>query len=57
MRPSQYQYTFPHKMFTECKTIQPLVKCPLSPRRPRRMPSPKPRGRAVSPLAVFDGPG
>lgn len=41
----------------ECKTIQPLVKCPLSPRRPRRMPSPKPRGRAVSPLAIFDGPG
>lgn len=41
----------------ECKTIQPMVKCPLSPRRPRRMPSPKPRGRAVSPLAIFDGPG
>ncbi|XP_063883549.1 serine/threonine-protein kinase DCLK1-like isoform X2 [Scylla paramamosain] len=41
----------------ECKTIQPLVKCPLSPRRPRRMPSPKPRGRAVSPLAIYDGPG
>ncbi|KAK8747040.1 hypothetical protein OTU49_016954 [Cherax quadricarinatus] len=34
-----------------------MVKCPLSPRRPRRMPSPKPRGRAVSPLAIFDGPG
>nr|XP_045584443.1 serine/threonine-protein kinase DCLK1-like isoform X2 [Procambarus clarkii] len=41
----------------ECKTIQPMVKCPLSPRRLRRMPSPKPRGRAVSPLAIFDGPG
>ncbi|KAG0716948.1 Serine/threonine-protein kinase DCLK1 [Chionoecetes opilio] len=41
----------------ECKTIQPLVKCPLSPRRVRRMPSPKPRGRAVSPLAIYDGPG
>ncbi|CAL4126621.1 unnamed protein product, partial [Meganyctiphanes norvegica] len=41
----------------ECKVIQPLVKSPLSPRRPRRMPSPRPRGRAISPLAIFDGPG
>ena len=44
----------------ECKIIQPLIKLPLSPvriRRPRRMPSPKPRGRPISPLADFNGAG
>ncbi|KAB7501920.1 Serine/threonine-protein kinase DCLK1 [Armadillidium nasatum] len=41
----------------ECKSIQPLMKGSLSPQRHRRMASPQPRGRPISPLAVFDGSG